>query len=103
LSTNTTNTLTAEDELEIKAIAAKITPYVHDAIQAFVEGPPTDEAAHKLVNFVIAVTGNPDDVESLFLEYVSDDPAKGREIISKLGNLTLQSKMALSALSKVAP
>jgi hypothetical protein len=85
-SPTTTNQILSEaEDLEIKATVAKIAQYLSDALDVFLEGPPTDEAAHKIVNFVSTVIDSPEDVESLFLEFMAEDPAKGREIISKLG------------------
>jgi hypothetical protein len=64
---------------------------VREVSKAFANGPAKVEV-QRFAKFLNAVLDNPDEVPPVeaFLEYFQPDPAKGREIIEKLGvNATL--------------
>lgn len=56
-----------------------------DYFRVFADPANGQQEIERVLCFITDVIDRPDEGEELFLEYVSPDPAKGREIIEKLG------------------
>jgi hypothetical protein len=78
MSTTTTNATLTDETIQL----------VDDALNHFRENADPNNAEAEIwhiVEFVTNIVQHPEDGASLFLEYVSPDPVKGREIVDKLG------------------
>jgi hypothetical protein len=59
--------------------------YVNLVLDDFREGGRGEDPIDKAIEFLLAVAANPEDATDAYMEYFAPDPAKGREIIEKLG------------------